>query len=211
VDNERAIEKTCQTLRKKRNNTGSINSSNAMDLKRQNRFWANHVNMSNFSVKSSSLFSASLSCIKSPHAYSQLNGNTTKELTPTKFLETSIEEQNSKVDLSVHNDVILANLQQYYRDKHEWSTLDDHISQCLNDIHKSPSNNQVKTVNFEEMESDLQDGFIHNKRNFVQEQNEFDDGVLNLFMDLERDNTIENDITSSGDDNIELFLNEVLV
>jgi len=125
-----------------------------MDLKRQNRFWANHVNMSNFSVKSSSLFSASLSCIKSPHAYSQLNGNTTKELTPTKFLETSIEEQNSKVDLSVHNDVILANLQQYYRDKHEWSTLDDHISQCLNDIHKSSSNNQVKALNFEEMESE---------------------------------------------------------
>ena len=97
--------------------------------------------MSNFSVKKSSLFSTSLSCIKSPYTYSQLNGKITKEVIPTKFLETSIEEQNSKIDLSIHNNVILANLQQYYCDKHEWSLLDDHISQCLNDTNKSSSNN----------------------------------------------------------------------
>ena len=198
VDNERAIEKTCQTLRKKHNSNGKIISSSVLKIKFQDKSQSKYLfNKSDFSMDNSSLSSTTLSSIEckfNPNC--QLFGEKTKENIKTKELQTTMKkEQNPKFDLSVHNDVIVANLQKYYREEHIWSPLDNYISQSLHEFNKIPSNYDMKILNCEDIILESNEP-IHKKRCIVQEDNEFDDDILRMIMDLEHDNTIENDITT---------------
>ena len=125
----------------------------------------------------------SLSSISEHNSIIQKSSYQTNELGQKKFVETAVGKGNKHNNdyLSVYNDVIVANLQQYYREKQEWSALDDLIFLCLHETGKIPSNEEMKILNGEDLLSESQEAISPKK--YFEYENEFDDEILRMILD----------------------------
>ena len=126
VDDEKAIEKTCQTFRK--NYTSSCKKQSIptrlRDISACNYF--NHAN--DVSVKDKPFNRNALVSI-------DLANKLKRQNTQPTIRATKETEEQQAIDLSSYNNFIFSNLQKYYREKHQSSAVDDMINQSLCRFH----------------------------------------------------------------------------
>jgi len=132
VDDTRAIEKTCQTFRKKGNNNNN-NFASIKSNKKMNDQWQSDCFDDSSNIRTIKNFASPASSIEFSK---KLNSNQSINEHKASF---SVNNENKHMSaLSMHNEFIFEELRKYYSCVQESSSLDDAIHQCLVGLHEYP-------------------------------------------------------------------------
>ena len=170
VDDERAIEKTCQTLRK--NNTTPSYEKSAITYKKKlnerslsmivpKQF--DKLNILNKGPMAPSMIPSMRSSITLPISY-----KSTENAGPKCLVTSSGLQSNAMGSISSFNDIILANLKQYYSSQ-------EHRTSIVSNMCQSETTEQA---------SNGSSGENNSEYDCSQDEEELDDDTFNAIMDL---------------------------